>query len=256
MLAQLQTIFKNSVNFSRGVHRGDNFSFLYKEYYVNGKKYRSGDIVAAEFIHDGKTYRAVRYQYSNGHIGYFTPDGHGLEARFLNAPLNYKRISSRFSLHRWDPVLHQVRAHLGVDYAARSGTPIKSIGDGNVIFMGREHGFGRMIKIRYDRHQVALYAHLNRYAHLQMHQFVHKGEIIGYVGESGWATGPHLHFGFYVDGKPCNWLAMKMPTGQSIPARVRKQFLATSRQLFAQLQLYRDTQLAVNNAKIVKHPRS
>lgn len=256
MLSQLQSIFKDSINFSREIHHGDNFSFLYKEYYINGKKYRSGDIVAAEFVHDGKTYRAVRYQSADHHIGYFTPDGRGLGARFLNAPLNYKRISSPFNLHRWDPVLHEVRPHLGVDYAARSGTPIKSIGDGRVIFIGLENGFGRMVKIRYDRHQVALYAHMNHYAHLQMHQFVHKGETIGYVGTSGWATGPHLHFGFYVDGKPCNWLTMKMPTGQPIPYRDRKQFLAMSHQLLAQLQLYQDTQLAVNNAKIVRHPRS
>lgn len=251
LLAQMQNIFKNNINFSHDVHRGDHFAFLYKEFYINGKKYRSGEIVAAEFVHDGKPFRAIRYEYAHHHVGYFTPEGHGLAAQFLNAPLAYKRISSRFNLHRFDPVLHQIRPHLGIDYAARSGTPIKSIGDGHVIFIGRENGFGRMVKIRYNQHQVALYAHMWHFAHLKMYQFVHKGDVIGYVGESGWATGPHLHFGFYVDGKPCNWLAMKI-SGQPIPPNVKRKFLATSHQLLAQLQFYQDTQFAMN-LKIIKH---
>src|SRR5690606_24213071 len=128
MLTQLETMFKN-VNFSHGIHRGDQFAFLYKEYYVNGKKYRPGDVVAATFTHEGHTYRVVRFQYPHNHASYFTADGYGLEPRFLVSPLHYRHISSYFNMHRFDPILHKVRPHLGIDYAANNGTPIKSIGD-------------------------------------------------------------------------------------------------------------------------------
>lgn len=257
MISQLQRIFGTSINFKHDIHPGDHVAFIYNEYSVNGKKHHTGEIVAAELTHNGKTYRAIRYQYPHSqHVAYFTPEGRGLESRFLSAPLHYKRISSFFNFHRLDPYLHRVRPHLGVDYAAYSGTPIQSIGEGRVIFVGRESGFGRTVKVRYDAHDVALYAHMWRFAkNLHPHQLVHKGQVIGYVGKSGWATGPHLHFGFYVDGKPKNWLAMKFAGGQLIAAAERRHFLASSRQLLAKLQTYEDTQLALNNEKAYKHSR-
>ncbi|ACJ19089.1 peptidoglycan DD-metalloendopeptidase family protein [Coxiella burnetii] len=253
MQKELQSIFGGQINFSRDIHRGDRFEFLYQVEYVNGKKYRDGDIIAAEFSHRGKTYQAVRYTYPIAHTAYYTPDGRGIEARFLHAPLHYTRISSRFTYHRLDPILHKIRPHLGVDFAARFGTPVKSIGEGRVVFIGRDGGYGRTVKISYGHHYLALYGHLSRFAKIKRHQWVHKGQIIGYVGESGWATGPHLHFGFFIDGKAKDWLAMKLPTDQSIPRSYETRFHKEARQLLAQLHLHQDTELAANNMKM-KHP--
>lgn len=173
-----------------------------------------------------------------------------MEARFLRAPLHYKRISSYFSYNRYDPVLHKIRPHLGVDFAAPLGTPIQSIGEGQIIFTGRDGGYGMTIKVRYGHHYLALYGHMLRFAKLHLNKWVHKGEIIGYVGKSGWSTGPHLHFGFYINGKPQNWLAMKLPKDQSIPRKYEKPFLNTAKQLLAELHLHQDTQLASNNMKL------
>ncbi len=250
MVHQLQTIFGGTVNFARDIHSGDRVAFLYQEYYVNGKKYRTGDIVAAEMTHLGHTYHAVRFTYPVQHTGYYTPTGQGVEARYLLTPLHYKRISSYFNLHRLDPILHRVHPHLGIDYAAQEGTPIKSIGEGRIVFMGREGGYGKTLRIRYSRHDVALYGHLWRFAkNVHLHQYVHKGEVIGYVGETGWATGPHLHFGFYIDGKPRNWLTLKLPKEQSVPRSYKKQFFADAKRLLDELHLYQETQLAMNNTK-------
>lgn len=248
MLKQLQTIFGGSINFARDIHAGDRFAFLYQEFYIDGKKVRTGDIVAAEFTSRGTTHRAVRYTYPISHTGYYTPDGHAVEARFLRAPLRYKRISSRFSYHRLDPVLHLVHSHLGIDYAARPNTPIKSIGDGKIIFIGSDGGYGKTIKIRYGKHYRGLYAHMRRFAkNIKLHQYVRKGQIIGYVGETGWATGPHLHFGFYINGIAHNWLAMKVPRGKSIPHSYQVRFIAASKKLLAELHLYQETQFAANS---------
>lgn len=247
MLYKLQTIFRRKVNFSHDLHQGDRFNFLYQEKYIDGKKYYDGDIVVAEFIHQGKVNQVVRYTYPIQHTAYYTPDGRGVEARFLHTPLHYKRVSSHFSYHRFDPVLHRIRPHLGIDFAANIETPIKSIGEGSVVFIGKDGGYGKTIKIAYGRHYVALYGHMSRFEKIKLHELVRKGQIIGYVGKSGWATGPHLHFGFYVDGKPCDWLAMKPPIGQSIPRNYEKSFLITAKQLLVELHLHQDTQLAANN---------
>lgn len=250
MISQLETIFGGSINFARDIRAGDHFSILYQEYYVDGKKVRDGNIVAAKFTSRGKVYKALRYTYPINHSGYYAPNGHGIEPRFLRTPVHYKRISSRFSYRRMDPVIHKMRPHLGVDFAARSGTPIKSIGDGRIVFIGRDDGYGNAIRIRYGSHYQALYAHMRRFAkNMHLHEYVHKGEVIGYVGETGWATGPHLHFGFFVNGIARNWLAMKLPTGTSIPHSYLARFTAKSKRLLAELQVYQDTQLAVNDTK-------
>ena len=250
MIRELQTIFGRKVNFSRDLYRGDRFNFLYQEEYIDGKKYYDGDIIAAEFIHQGKVSQVVRYTYPIQHTAYYTPDGRSIEARFLHTPLHYKRISSYFSYHRFDPVLHRIRPHFGIDFAANIETPIESIGEGNVVFIGKDGGYGKTVKVKYGHHYVALYGHMSRFEKIKLHEWVHKGQIIGYVGESGWATGPHLHFGFYVDGKPHDWLAMKLPVDQSIPRGYEKPFLTTAKQLLAELHLHQDTQLAANNKNL------
>ncbi|WP_423063015.1 peptidoglycan DD-metalloendopeptidase family protein [Candidiatus Paracoxiella cheracis] len=250
LVKQLETIFGGSINFARDIRVGDSFSILYQEYYVDGKKIRNGNIIVAEFTNRGKTYKALRYTYPTNHSGYYTPNGHGVEPRFLRAPLHYDHISSRFSYRRMDPVIHKIHSHLGVDFAANAGTPIKSIGDGRIVFIGRDAGYGNAIKIQYGRHYKALYGHMRRFAkNMKLHHYVHKGEVIGYVGETGWATGPHLHFGFFINGVAKDWLAIKMPTGASIPQSYLTRFAAASKRMMAELQLYQDTELAANNTK-------
>ncbi len=250
MYSQLKQIFQGTVSFTHDLRRGDQFSVLYKEYYINGKRYRTGKIVAAELINRGKKYQAIHYSYPKGHSGYYTPKGHGIEPLFLSAPVHYRRISSRFSYNRFDPILHKVHPHLGIDYAANTGTPIRSIGDGRIVFIGYDGGYGNAIKIQYGRHYEGLYAHMWKFAdNLHIHQTVHKGQVIGYVGSTGWSTGHHLHFGFYVDGVARNWLAFKQPTPRPIPKLYRPLFKMKAKRLLAALSLYQATELAANNTK-------
>ena len=215
---QLSDIFAGSINFSHDIHPGDKFSLLYNEYYWHDKKEKPGNILAATITNRGKTYTALRFTYPYNHSGYYTPDGHGVEPLFLRYPLHYKRISSYFSLHRYDPFLHIVHPHLGVDFAAPTGTKIKSIGNGKIIFRGRKGGYGNTVIVRYEKKYKALYGHLSRFAaNQQVGSTVKKGQIIGYVGSTGWATGPHLHFGLYIHGIPRNPLTMKIIGGKSVP---------------------------------------
>lgn len=242
LFAQLKYLFKSKIDFSHNLRQGDRFTILYQEYYVDSQPYHSGNIVAAEFTNRGKTYKVIRFTYPINHTNYYTPDGLGIEPLFLPAPVNYKRISGKFTYHRLDPYLHKWHTHLGIDYAANENTPIHSIGDGRIIFIGKDAGYGNAIKVRYGQRYEALYAHMHRFAkNLKLHQYVHKNEIIGYVGETGWATGPHLHFGFYVDGIPKNWLAVKMPPGKIIPHRYARQFKLDSEKLLQTLAHYQST---------------
>lgn len=223
--------------------RGDHFSILYREFYIDGKKYRPGDIVAAEFTDHKNTFQAIRYNTPNNEPTYYKPDGHSLESLFLNAPLHYTRISDRFKLIRLDPYTHQWRPHLGIDYAATSGTPVESIGDGEIVFRGHKGGYGNTVIIRYSRKYKALYGHLRHFAHpLYIGQHIHKGQTIGYVGSTGWATGPHLHFTVYVYGIPRNFLAMKLPEGRTIPKKFMPLYRQQAQRLLSQLQIYKNSE--------------
>lgn len=239
-ILEYEKAFGQSRQLLRQLHRGDQIAMLYDH---------DHHVVVAELKTHGQTHRMVRYSYEN-HIGYYQPDGTSLEPRFLAAPLAYKRISSKFSYSRLDPVTHRVHSHLGVDLATAPGTPIRSIGDGIVTFKNWEGGYGKVVKVRYGKNYEALYAHMSRFAsNLKLHQRVKKGEVIGYVGETGWATGPHLHFGFFVNGKPVNWLAFKLPSGSAIPSNYSAQFKKQSRQWLAELAVQDSTHLAENTDK-------
>lgn len=242
----LTKIFSGSINFARDIHHGDQFSLLYDEYYWNGKRKKIGDILAASFTIAGKTHTALRFSYPYNHTGYFTPDGSSVEPMFLSKPLLYKRISSKFSLHRYDPVLHILHPHLGVDFAAKNGTPIKSIGDGKIIFEGRKGGYGNAIVIRYNSQFKTLYGHLSRFASsLHVGSFVKKGQIVGYVGSTGWSTGPHLHFEMYVNGIPRDPLKIKLANGKPIPKNYLNAFHHRANTLLAELKLYHGHEFAM-----------
>ena len=192
-----------------------------KNVFKNGEKVGDGPIIAAEFINQKKVYRAVRYTSPEGDTNYYNEDGFSMRKAFLRTPVNFSRISSTFSLSRKHPVLNRIRAHKGVDYAAPTGTPIKSTGDGSVSFIGTNGGYGRMITIRHGGIYTTAYAHMSRYVSgLKKGKKVKQGDTIGYVGSSGLATGPHLHYEFRVNGSHRNPLTVQFPKAEGIPKEI------------------------------------
>jgi len=208
----LVDIFAWDIDFSRDIRRGDSFRVAYEERFDDEGNMLESSIFAAEFINQGKKFQSVRYQPKKGKVDYYTPNGKGMQKTYLKAPVKFSRISSRFSSKRKHPVLGYTRAHRGVDYAARSGTPIHALGNGKVIYKGWKGGYGRFILIRHNTagHSTA-YAHMRSFARgIKRGSYVKQGTIIGYVGMSGLATGPHLHFEFRSRGRAVNPLTIKL----------------------------------------------
>jgi murein DD-endopeptidase MepM/ murein hydrolase activator NlpD len=217
MVIELTDIFAWDIDFANNLQEGDQFTVLYEQ---GASNKAHNQIIAAQFINRGKTYTAIRYKDKEGIISYYTPDGRSLRKAFLSTPLDYVKISSHFDPHRRHPILNRIRAHKGVDYAARTGTPVKAAGDGVITFHGNQGGYGRMIVIAHGEHYETAYAHLSNFRKdLQDGEPVKQGEVIGYVGQSGLATGPHLHYEFRVDGvhrdpeKLDSKQAMRLPNG-------------------------------------------
>lgn len=246
-IMELVGIFGWDIDFALDIRKGDSFSLIYEEHYLNGEKLRNGHIIAAEFVNQGRTYRAVRYTDPDGNSNYFSPDGHSMRKAFLRSPVDFRRISSRFTKSRWHPVLGKKRPHRGVDYAAAIGTPIKASGDGKIIFRGKKGGYGKTIILSHGGKYTTLYAHMSRYKRgLKTGSRVKQGQIIGYVGKSGLATGPHLHYEFRINGVHRNPLTVKFPNASPIKAAYKDDFLQKSGPLLAQLDLYKQIRLASN----------
>ena len=216
---QLVNIFAWDIDFVRDLRKGDSFKVLYEESFDDEGRRVDYTILSAEFINRGHVYTAIRYKDKKGNIEYYDTEGRNLRKTYLKSPVRYSRISSRFSVSRKHPVLGYTRAHRGVDYAAKSGTPIRSIGDGKVVYKGWKGGYGRFMEIRHTNgiHSTA-YAHMSRYAKgIRKGSFVKQGQIIGYVGMSGLATGPHLHFEFRSRGRAVNPLRVKHKAAKPVP---------------------------------------
>lgn len=222
------------------IHKGDRLNVLYHQYFIGDQKDHLGNIVAAEIV-DGKNhYRMVRFT-ENNHAGYYTPSGQGSQSLFLSSPLNYQRIGSGFSYGRFDPIAHRVQPHLGVDYDAPIGTPVKALGNGIIVFCKQIRGYGNVIMVRYNKTYKSFYAHLGRFAsHLHAHEMVKKGQVIGYVGMTGWTTGPHLHFAVYKNGKAVNPLTLKFPHTAPIESRYRNYFFYKENHWFNEMKLFED----------------
>jgi len=213
---ELANIFNFDIDFMLDVKRGDSFSIIYEEYYADGEKISYGDILAAEFVNNGTTYRAVRYTDDHGDTSYYTPDGRNMRKTFLRTPVDFTRISSRFG-KRFHPILNRMRDHKGVDYAAPLGTPVKAAGDGKITFIGRKGGYGNTIIIQHDGKYSTLYAHMKQFKRGEKRgAWVKQGDVIGYVGQTGLATGPHLHYEFRVNGVHRNPLTVKLPGSKPI----------------------------------------
>lgn len=196
MVEQLANIFAWDIDFATNLSHGDQFTVVYENDLNAGPA-----IVAAEFVNRDRILTAVRYVDELGNSNYYTPEGKAMRKAFLSTPVEFARISSHFDINRRHPVLNRIRAHKGVDYAARTGTPVKTTGDGTIAFLGRKGGYGQVVIVQHGSHYETLYAHLSRFKrNLQQGDSVKQGEIIGYVGQTGLATGPHLHYEFRVDG--------------------------------------------------------
>lgn len=222
----LVDIFAWDIDFARDMRAGDSFRVLYDERYDEEGNLMGTRILAAEFVNQGHRYRAVLYVKTDGSSAYYTPEGKSMRKAYLRAPLKFTRISSRFTLRRKHPVLGFTRAHRGVDYAAPSGTPVRAVGDGRVVFIGWKGGYGRFIQIQHvNRDHSTAYAHLRRFARgLHRGSKVRQGQVIGYVGMSGLATGPHLHFEFRVRGAAVNPLTLKRTPSKPVPANEMASF--------------------------------
>ncbi len=221
---KLSEIYAWTIDFFE-LRKEDAFKIIYPELYVSGKYVGFKEIQAADFIHNGEDHYAF-YFVQNGKGDYFDETGKSLERTFLKAPLKYRRISSRFTNHRWHPILKIYRPHHGVDYAAAEGTPVHSIGDGIVIKKGfQRNGAGNYLKIRHNGTYTTQYAHLRRYAKgMKVGAKIHQGQLIGYVGHTGLATGPHLDFRVYKYGRPINPLNLKSPPAKPIDKAFRPAF--------------------------------
>ncbi|MEQ1639080.1 MAG: peptidoglycan DD-metalloendopeptidase family protein [Methylococcales bacterium] len=244
LMDQLTQIFAWDIDFATNLHNGDHFTVVYERGGFNGVD----DIVAAEFINRGKIYRAVRYIDKEGFANYYTPDGKALQKAFLSTPVDFARISSHFDLNRKHPVLNRIRAHKGVDYAARTGTPVKATGAGEVAFLGRKGGYGQVIIIKHGDRYETVYAHLSRYkSGLQEGSAVRQGEVIGYVGQTGLATGPHLHYEFRMDGIHQNPLTAQVSNSMPVKSAALADFKSQVQDPLVRLNLIKAKSLFVKN---------
>lgn len=244
-IMELASIFGWDVDFALDIRRGDSFNLIYEEKYLDGKHIGEGPIIAAQFINRGTKYTALRYTDSEGDSNYFTPEGYSMRKAFLRSPVGFARISSKFSLSRKHPVLNTIRAHRGVDYAARTGTPIKSAGDGKIIYRGKKGGFGNVVIIQHGSNITTLYAHMSNFKRGQkVGSRVQQGQVVGFVGKTGLASGPHLHYEFRVNGVHKNPLTVKLPKALPIAKAEHSTFKSTASALLAQLETYQATTVA------------
>jgi murein DD-endopeptidase MepM/ murein hydrolase activator NlpD len=247
LIMELATIFGWDIDFALDIRSGDSFTVLYEQDYLDGEHMRDGNILAAEFINQGQTYRAIRYTDPQGNGNFYTPDGLSMRKAFLRSPVDFNRISSGFQPERFHPVLGVKRPHRGVDYAAAVGTPIKASGDGRIEFVGSKGGYGKTVILQHGGAYRTLYAHMSRFRPgLGAGARVKQGQIIGYVGRTGVATGPHLHYEFLVNGVHRNPLTVKLPTAAPIPAQFREAFQQQAQMRLTQLEAVKQTILAMN----------
>jgi murein DD-endopeptidase MepM/ murein hydrolase activator NlpD len=234
----LAEIFQYDIDFVLDIQSGDRFTVVYEELFQDGKPLRTGNILAAKFVNDGREYHAVRYVDEQGRAEYFAPDGRSLRKAFMRSPVQFSRVSSRFNLSRRHPVLNRIRAHRGVDYAAPTGTPVRAAGEGRVRFVGRQGGYGNVVELEHGSGVVTVYGHLSRFAtQLKRGQRVALGSVIGYVGSTGLATGPHLHYEYRVRGVHKNPQTVPLPDAAPIPDAERESFLTATADLMNMLDL-------------------
>ena len=242
---QIAEIFASDIDFHRDLRKEDRFKVVYELRYSNGEPTGAGRVLAVEFINKRKIYQAVYFEANDKERGYYTPDGKNLRRAFLRSPLKFSRISSGFTRSRYHPVLKKWRAHKGVDYAARRGTPVRATANGTVATKTRQRGYGKLIVLKHRGRYSTAYAHLSNFAKgLRKGKRVNQGDIIGYVGSTGLATGPHLHYEFRINGVQRNPLSVVMPAAIPLAAKNVPAFNKNTKPLMTRLNMLRDTNLA------------
>jgi len=227
MALKLASVFAWDIDFVLDLREGDHFTAIYQQIYQNGKYLRDGDLLAAEFVNDGRVYRAVRFVDDAGVAEYYAPDGKPMRKAFLRAPVEFTRVSSVFNPHRLHPILNLIRGHMGTDYAAPIGTPVHASGEGRVSFAGTRGGYGNAVILAHSGNISTLYGHMSRFARgIRVGSHVQQGQIIGYVGMTGLATGPHLHYEYLMNGVHKDPQTVKLPGAQPLRADALDRFRA------------------------------
>ncbi|HQX78535.1 MAG TPA: peptidoglycan DD-metalloendopeptidase family protein [Steroidobacteraceae bacterium] len=241
-------VFAWDIDFVLDVRSGDYFVVTYEQLSQDGEHLRDGAVLAVKFVNQGREYRAVRYVDSQGDARFYTPEGRSLRKAFLRAPLEFTRVSSRFNPNRRHPVLNRIRAHRGVDYAAPIGTPVRAAGDGRVMFRGVKGGYGNVVELSHANGVLTVYGHMSRFARqLRTGQRITQGQVIGYVGQSGLATGPHLHYEYRVHGRYKDPQKVKLPNAEPLPDALLADFRVQTAPLLAGL----DTQSSARTAPVL-----
>jgi murein DD-endopeptidase MepM/ murein hydrolase activator NlpD len=234
----LAELFAGDVDFLQDLRRGDRFTVLYETRFVEGEPVGVGRIVAAEFENQGTRHSAFLWKDAEGQDAWYSPDGRSMRKAFLRTPVEFSRMTSGFSLARFHPIMQTWRAHRGVDYAAPEGTPVRATADGVVTLAGEQNGYGNVVMVRHDGEYSTVYAHLSRFAlPARTGNVVRQGEVIGYVGSTGWATGPHLHYEFRINGEARNPETIALPNAGPLPLETRAEFRAHAESLAQQLRL-------------------
>ena len=242
---QMAEAFSSDIDFHLDIRKGDRFTVLYETHFSQGEPIKTGRMLAAEYVNQGKVFRAIYFKDREGREGYYTPDGKNLRKAYLRSPLEFSRITSGFSSARLHPVLKTWRAHKGVDYGAPTGTRIRATADATVAVAGKQSGYGNVIILQHGGNISTVYGHLSAFSKgLRQGARVRQGDVIGYVGSTGMATGPHLHYEFRVAGVQRNPLTVPMPQAFPIATQYKNDFLATTHPLTAKLQMLRGLNLA------------
>ena len=241
VIMDLVYIFGWDIDFVHDIRPGDSYSLIYEEVFVNGEKKLDGDILIAEFINRDRTHTAIRYKLQNGFSEYFSLEGRNVKKAFLRSPVEFSYISSSYNLKRRHPILHKIRAHTGVDYAASRGTPVRTTGDGTVVFVGKKGGYGNLVEIKHTEDYSTRYAHLNKFhSKIKVGKKVKQSETIGYVGRTGTATGDHLHYEFRVNGKHTNPVTVKLPNAKPIHENDKDSYGLHAKKIIADLKKYQN----------------
>lgn len=235
-IMNLAGIFAWDVDFVLDIRQGDSFTLVFEEFWQDGTRVAEGDILAAEFVNQGEIHQAIRFEDPSGRTDYYTPEGRSMRKAFLRAPLSFSRISSNFNPKRRHPKLNRIRAHKGVDYAAPTGTPIKAAGDGKIVHRARKGGYGNTVIIQHGGNITTLYAHMSRYGKPRTGGRVRQGDVIGYVGATGLATGPHLHYEYRRSGVHLNPRTVKLPDAEPIKAEYLAAFQEAADPYIEQLE--------------------
>lgn len=247
LIMSMANVLGYDIDFAQDIREGDSFDVIYESQQVQGKQVGTGSILAVRFVNRGKEYTAVRYTSKQGSTSYLRADGSSMRKAFIRTPVDFARISSRFSAGRKHPILNKIRAHKGVDYAAPRGTPIKAAGDGKVLLAGRRGGYGNTVIIQHGNRYQTLYGHMQGFAKgVKTGGTVKQGQVIGYIGTTGLSTGPHLHYEFQVNGVHVDPLGQKLPMADPIAKAERQRFLQQSQPLVARMNQEKATMLASN----------